>query len=45
LDLLSTQRNDNDIRLAAAQAQNDLIVALASLKAATTRLAPAQLKK
>jgi len=45
LDLLSTQRNDNDVRLAAAQAQSDLIVAAAALQAATTEIKPSQLKK
>jgi outer membrane protein, heavy metal efflux system len=44
LDLLSTQRNDNEVRLAAAQAQTDLIVATAGLKAATTQITPAQLR-
>jgi cobalt-zinc-cadmium efflux system outer membrane protein len=45
LDLLSTQRNDNDVRLAAAQAQGDVIVATAALNAATTKIEPVQLKK
>jgi cobalt-zinc-cadmium efflux system outer membrane protein len=45
LDLLSTQRNDNDVRLAAAQAQGDVIVASAALNAATTQIQPSQLKK
>jgi cobalt-zinc-cadmium efflux system outer membrane protein len=45
LDLLSTQRNDNDVRLAAAQAQSDILVALAALNAATMEIPPAQLKK
>ncbi len=45
LDLLSTQRNDNDVRLAAAQAQADLIAAGAALKAATAQITPAQLRK
>jgi cobalt-zinc-cadmium efflux system outer membrane protein len=45
LDLLSTQRNDNDVRLAAAQAQSDLIVAATALQAATTQIQPSQLKK
>jgi cobalt-zinc-cadmium efflux system outer membrane protein len=45
LDLLSTQRNDNDVRLAAAQAQSDILVALATLNAATTEIPPPQLKK
>jgi len=45
LDLLSTQRNDNDVRLAAAQAQGDVLVALAALKAATLEIQPQQLVK
>jgi cobalt-zinc-cadmium efflux system outer membrane protein len=45
LDLLSTQRNDNDVRLAAAQAQSDILVALAALNAATMEIPPSQLKK
>jgi cobalt-zinc-cadmium efflux system outer membrane protein len=36
LDLLVAERNDNDVRLAAAQAASDLAVASAALKAATT---------
>jgi cobalt-zinc-cadmium efflux system outer membrane protein len=35
LDLLQAERNDNDIRLATAQAASDAAVAIASLKAAT----------
>jgi len=45
LDLLSTQRNDNDVRLAAAQAQSDVIIATAALNAATMEIQPSQLKK
>jgi cobalt-zinc-cadmium efflux system outer membrane protein len=45
LDLLSTQRNDNDVRLAAAQAQSDLLVATATLQAATFQLEPSLTKK
>lgn len=45
LDLLSTQRNDNDVRLAAAQAQSDLLVAAATFRAATTQISPSQLSK
>jgi cobalt-zinc-cadmium efflux system outer membrane protein len=45
LDLLSTQRNDNDVRLAAAQAQSDILVAIAALNAATMEIQPSQLKK
>lgn len=45
LDLLSTQRNDNDVRLATAQAQSDILVALAALNAATMEIPPSQLKK
>jgi cobalt-zinc-cadmium efflux system outer membrane protein len=35
LDLLVAERNDNDVRLAAAQAASDLAIASAALKAAT----------
>lgn len=45
LDLLSTQRNDNDVRLAAAQAQSDILVALAALNAATTQIVAKELVK
>ncbi len=45
LDLLSTQRVDNEVRLAAAQAQNDLLIANAALNAATTQIKPSQLKQ
>lgn len=45
LDLLSTQRNDNDVRIASAQAANDIIVATAALNAATMEIRPEQLKK
>jgi cobalt-zinc-cadmium efflux system outer membrane protein len=45
LDLLLTQRNDNEVRLAAAQAQSDLITATAALQAATFKIEPSQLKK
>lgn len=45
LDLLSTQRNDNEVRLAAAQAQADLAIASATLKAATTEIRTEETKK
>ncbi len=45
LDLLSTQRSDNDVRQAAAQAQSDLITATTALNAATAQLDPSQLRK
>jgi len=45
LDLLSTQRNDNEVRLAAAQAQSDVIVTTATLNAATLNIHPTQLSK
>ncbi len=45
LDLLSTQRSANDVRQAAAQAQNDLIVATAALNTATQQIEPSQLRK
>jgi cobalt-zinc-cadmium efflux system outer membrane protein len=35
LDLLSAERDDNNVRLATAQAANDAVVAAATLKAAT----------
>lgn len=40
LDLLSAQRNDNDVRLAAVQAAADVIVARASLAAALNEKTP-----
>ena len=40
LDLLSAQRNDNDVRLAAAQAAADVIVARAALAAALNEKKP-----
>jgi cobalt-zinc-cadmium efflux system outer membrane protein len=45
LDLLVAQRNDNEIRLAAAQAANDTVIAIAGLKAATQIIEPSQIKK
>ena len=44
LDLLSTQRNDNDVRQAAAQAAADIINAAAALKAATMQIRPPEKK-
>ena len=38
LDLLVAQRNDNDVRLALAQAASDAVLAVAALKAATFTL-------
>jgi cobalt-zinc-cadmium efflux system outer membrane protein len=45
LDLLIAERNDNDVRLAAAQAASDTVVAIATLKAATMEIQPSQLRK
>jgi cobalt-zinc-cadmium efflux system outer membrane protein len=45
LDMLVAERDDNDVRLAAMQAASDTAVALATLKAATTEIQPAQVKK
>ncbi|HWI56323.1 MAG TPA: TolC family protein, partial [Bacillota bacterium] len=45
LDLLIAERNDNDIRLAATQAANDLVMATATLKAASLQMSPSQLRK
>jgi cobalt-zinc-cadmium efflux system outer membrane protein len=45
LDLLVAERNDNEIRLAAAQAAGDLAIALASLKAATFEISNLSHKK
>ncbi|MEY2428330.1 MAG: outer membrane protein heavy metal efflux system [Verrucomicrobiota bacterium] len=45
LDLLVAERNDNDVRLAAAQAAGDTAVAVAALKAATLVIQPSQIKK
>ena len=43
LDLLTAERNDNEVRLGAAQAASDTAVALASLKAATVVVQPSQI--
>jgi cobalt-zinc-cadmium efflux system outer membrane protein len=40
VDLLQAQRNDNDVRLEAMRAANDVTVAAADLKAATTTASP-----
>lgn len=45
LDLLVAERNDNDVRLAAAQAAGDTAVAVAALKAATLVIQPSQITK
>ncbi|HWH69694.1 MAG TPA: TolC family protein [Candidatus Sulfotelmatobacter sp.] len=45
LDLLIAERNDNDIRLAATQAANDLVMATVTLKAASLQMSPSQLRK
>jgi cobalt-zinc-cadmium efflux system outer membrane protein len=45
LDLLTAERNDNEVRLAAAQAASDTAVAAAALKAATTVIQPSQITK
>jgi cobalt-zinc-cadmium efflux system outer membrane protein len=44
LDLLVAERNDNDLRIAAAQAQTDRAVAAANLKAAGQTLSESDLK-
>src|ERR1035437_9476299 len=44
LDLLVAERNDNDIRLAAAQAASDMASAGAAFKAATQEIQPTQVK-
>jgi cobalt-zinc-cadmium efflux system outer membrane protein len=45
LDLLVAERNDNDVRLAAAQAAGDKAVAVAALKAATLVIHLSEIKK
>ena len=45
LDLLVAERNDNDIRLAAAQAASDVASAGAAFKAATQEIQPSQVKQ
>jgi len=45
LDLLVAERNDNDIRLAAAQAASDAASAGAAFKAATQEIQPTQVKQ
>jgi len=45
LDLLLAERNDNDVRLAAAQAAGDTACAGAAFKAATQEIQPSQLKQ
>jgi cobalt-zinc-cadmium efflux system outer membrane protein len=45
LDLLVAERNDNDIRLAAAQAASDTASAGAAFKAATQEIQPMQVKQ
>jgi len=45
LDLLTAERNDNEVRLGAAQAASDTAVALASLKAATRVIQSSQITK
>jgi cobalt-zinc-cadmium efflux system outer membrane protein len=45
LDLLVAERNDNDIRLAAAQAAGDTASAGAAFKAATQEIQPTQVKQ
>jgi outer membrane protein, heavy metal efflux system len=45
LDLLVAERNDNDVRLAAAQAAGDTAVAVSALKAATLVIQPSQITK
>jgi cobalt-zinc-cadmium efflux system outer membrane protein len=44
LDLLSAERDDNTVRLAAAQAANDAVVAAATLKAATEAMSTSVIK-
>jgi cobalt-zinc-cadmium efflux system outer membrane protein len=45
LDLLVAERNDNDIRLAAAQAASDMASTGAAFKAATQEIQPTQVKQ
>ena len=45
LDLLVAERNDNDIRLASAQAASDMASAGAAFKAATQEIQPTQVKQ
>ncbi len=45
LDLLQAERDDNDVRLAAAQAASDAATTAAAFKAATEEIKPAQLMK
>ncbi len=45
LDLLSAERNDNDVRLAAAQAASNTAVAAAALKAALNVMEPPKITK
>jgi outer membrane protein, heavy metal efflux system len=45
LDLLVAERNDNDVRLAAAQAASDTAATAAAFKSATEEIKPAQLMK
>jgi cobalt-zinc-cadmium efflux system outer membrane protein len=45
LDLLVAERNDNDIRLAAAQAASDTVSAAAAFNAATQEIQPSQVKQ
>jgi outer membrane protein, heavy metal efflux system len=42
LDLLLAERNDNEVRLAAAQSAADLAAAIATMKAATTEISKGQ---
>jgi len=44
LDLLIAERNDNDVRLAAAQAASDTAIAIATLKAAVFEVESSQLR-
>jgi len=43
LDLLIAERNDNEVRLATAQAASDVAASLASLRAASVQMEPASL--
>jgi len=45
LDLLEAERNDNDVRLAAAQASSDAAAAAAAFKAATEEIKPSEVVK
>ena len=45
LDLLVAERNDNDVRLAAAQAASDTAATAAAFKAATEEIKPSQVMK